>query len=299
MRSWAEVQTEARPVVARYFVARRRGDIVGASVVLRPAFAGIVSPVAWIERGPVVQSLDELPAVLDALANVARRHGCLFLRVMPHVAGDDIARVTSILTSARFANAQARWGRATRTLHFDLAAVTEETIFAGASKEGLRRKLRQAERAGATVRRGRGSEVSVLRELHGKMMKAQGRKSQPDAWFDGVAKRVDAEPESYALFITELDHRIINVTFIVRTGRVATFLMGASAADESSFSISVLGMSAGIRWAHGVGVQTFDLNGLPDEGDEDPKRNSIAQFKRSFSKTMVHFAPAYRRWLLF
>jgi hypothetical protein len=33
-------------------------------------------------------------------------------------------------------------------LPLDLAAVTEETIFAGASKEGSRRKLRQAERAG-------------------------------------------------------------------------------------------------------------------------------------------------------
>jgi lipid II:glycine glycyltransferase (peptidoglycan interpeptide bridge formation enzyme) len=130
-------------------------------------------------------------------------------------------------------------------------------------------------------------------------MKSQGRKSQPDAWFDGVAKLVDAEPERYALFITELDHRPINATFIVRQGLIATFVMGASAADESPFSKSVLGMSAGIRWAHGVGVQTFDLNGIPDENDTDPKRNSIAQFKRNFSKTIVRYVPAYRRWLLF
>jgi lipid II:glycine glycyltransferase (peptidoglycan interpeptide bridge formation enzyme) len=52
-----------------------------------------------------------------------------------------------------------------------------------------------------------------------------------------------------------------------------------------------------VEWARSLGCD-FDLGGVPIEGDTDPKRQSIAQFKRDFAKTRVELIGQHARWLL-
>ena len=58
-----------------------------------------------------------------------------------------------------------------------------------------------------------------------------------------------------------------------------------------------LPMMAAVRWARDEGCTTFDLGGIPMEGDTDEKRAQIAQFKFDFAKERVSLVRQHARWL--
>ena len=73
--------------------------------------------------------------------------------------------------------------------------------------------------------------------------------------------------------------------------------MGASDPAPARFSKMLPCLVAAIRWCRDLAC-AFDLGGIPMEGDTDPKRAAIAQFKRDFSQTRVALVAQHARWLL-
>jgi lipid II:glycine glycyltransferase (peptidoglycan interpeptide bridge formation enzyme) len=297
-RTWARITAAGYPIQPRYFLARDRDGVVGAAVVLRPGWPGLVAPIAWIERGPVVADPGRLREVLAAVISASRRRGAAWLRVMPYADGDARLAIEGTLAKARFKDIQRTGATHAYTLRLEVAGRTDDDLVAGSERETLRRKLRQAAKAGATVRRLAANEFDVLVRLYGELMRSQGRKSNPAGWFDAVREAVRTEPDRYAVFACEKDGEALNATLIVRHGPVATFVMGASGGGKAPFSKAVLPMVEGARWARDIGCAVFDLGGVPDPGDTDEKRTSIAQFKNDFSKAVVRLVHEHSRWLL-
>jgi lipid II:glycine glycyltransferase (peptidoglycan interpeptide bridge formation enzyme) len=89
----------------------------------------------------------------------------------------------------------------------------------------------------------------------------------------------------------------VAAALVIRHGRLVTYAFGASHPAPSRFSKMVPSLVAAIRWCRDLGCD-FDLGGIPMEGDSDPKRASIAQFKRDFAETRVTLVSQHARWLL-
>lgn len=293
-RQWADAAVAGRRFAVEWFLARAHGRLVGAALVLRPRAVGpLLLPAAVIERGPVTARTEDLADVLGALRREALRRGIVRLEVMPYwadAAADDAER---ILARAGFRCVQEHDGAHARTLRVDLSG---ESLFAGKDGESLRRKIRQAEKAGAVARQGGVSDLRALERLHVELMTQQGKHAKPRAYFDALAPIV-ADGTRGALFLCEHDGEVVSALYASRHGRVATFVIGASDGSKRTFSKMVPAMVAAIRWAKGAGCEAFDLGGIPLEGDADEKRRSISQFKLDFSKAPVRLARAHARWL--
>jgi len=296
-RPWANVATAAKPFVHSYFLARRNGRVVGAALILRTQAFGVMAlPFAQIERGPVCDDPAQLPDVLKALLYQARHHGILRLSVMPYWAGEAKLQVERILGQNGFVDRQTFGGRHARSLRLDLSALSVDDPFAGSTLSRIRHEIRRAERAGATARRGQKPDLNAFREMHEQLLRLEGKQPPAAAWYEALAEHFLSCEERGAMFVCEHQGNVVAAVFVARHGALATYVMGASSGQELRFPKMILPMAATITWAKANGVECLDLGGIPMEGDVDAKRASIADFKRSISRTEVAFVHEHVRW---
>lgn len=289
-RAWRAIARAGKYVHSAYFLALDGDRPVSAAHVLRPALGIVPGPVAFVERGPVCDSPADLARVLPLLASALRRRGVLRVHVMPYFSGAEKIEVERALAEARFRDVQKNGGAHVRTLRLDLTG----DPFSGGDRESLRRKLKQAEKAGVRASLGKNSDVLALALLYRQMMRQQSRPAKSRAYFDALARFV--EESRGAVFISEHGDETIAAAFVVRQAALATFVLGASTITQKPFSKMAPAMAEAVRWAKAQGCTTFDLGGLPRAGDRDPKRAQIAQFKLDFAKSPVDLVSEHARW---
>jgi hypothetical protein len=282
-RSWGRVATSIAPAAVKHYLVREGDRIVGAAAVQRPRF-GLSLPVAKIDRGPVCADPEMVGPVLRALW---KKLPLLRLQVMPYWAGERAARVTNALGAAGFKDVQAKGGSHVVTLRIDLRPSMEE-IVAGDERATLRKKIKESVKAKATARAHQ--DGGPLHDLYQGMMAAQGLRGRPRAWFDALA----AQPRA-GLFVCEHQGRIVSAMAAVRHGTIATFLVGATSQDKTTFSKMIPALMEAIRWARESGCAIFDMGGVPMAEDDDPKRAQIAQFKLHFAKKTVALVREHAR----
>jgi lipid II:glycine glycyltransferase (peptidoglycan interpeptide bridge formation enzyme) len=275
--------------VARFFLAREGARVVGAALVLRQMAGPLPLPAIIVERGPVVDDPKDVSRVLASLLAAARRNGVLRVQVMPYWAGVDAANVERLLTEQRFRCVQDLGGAHAVTLRLDIAGKSDEAILAGKERESLRRELRKAEKAGATARRGTLEDTGKLEALYGELMRGQGRGTKPRAWFEALAAHVLAQGKRGALFVCTHEAETIAALFASRHSATATLVLAATTAAPRPFSKMALPVMAAVRWARDEGCTTFDLGGIPMDGD--------TEFKLDFAKERVPLVREHARWL--
>jgi len=296
-RSWAKVATAAKPAVARYFLARRDGCVVGAALILRTQALGAVAlPFAQVERGPVCDDPEHMPDVLEALLDEAHRHGILRLSVMPYWADDVKPRIEHALKERGFSDVQSYTGTHVRALRLDLSSLAANAPFAGNEFTKLRKELRRSERAGAITRRGTEEDVDKFREMLEQRLQSEGKHTPTKAYYDALKDYFLSCDGQRSMFVGDIEGDAVSVIFVTRHGPVAAYAAGASSARELSFSKMVQPMASAVLWAKEQGCATFDFGGMPMQGDTDPKRINIALFKRSFSRTEIALVHEHARW---
>lgn len=281
-RAWADVARNGRALSSRFLLVRRAGEVIGAALVLQPQVLGIRAPTAIVERGPVARSIDDLADVLVALRRACRARGIVRLCVMPYWEGADAMHAERILEEQGFVCAQDFTSAHARTVRLAL----DDRL-----PSDVRAELRRAERAGATARSGGARDVAAFERLHDALMREQGLPAKPRAWFDALVRYPHG-----ALFVCEHEGEVIGAVFVVRHGRLATYVAGAATRAPRSFGKTAPAMAAAIDWARAQGCTTFDLGGIPLDGDSDPKRQRIARFKRSFARTPLALTRKHERW---
>jgi hypothetical protein len=263
--------------------------------VQRARLGPLALPAAIVERGPIVKSPENLEQILPLLIAELRSRAVARIAVMPYFAGDQSEIAEKILRQLRFRSTQKPGGAHVRTLRVDLENKKVDALFSGGERESLRRKLREAEKAGAVVRRGNGGDVRSLQQLHDRMMLAQGKRNKAPDYFRALARFIETE-DAGALFVADHEQTAIAALVAIAHGPIATFVIGASTQSALPFSKMASAMAEAIRWAHARGCESFDLGGIPAQNDADPKRASIAQFKFDFAKTPTLLAREHARW---
>jgi Acetyltransferase (GNAT) domain/FemAB family len=294
-RAWSAVARAAGHVVARFAVVRDGERIAGTALVLRPRVAGVPLPWAWIDRGPVVAEVDRLAPVTRAIARSLRRLGVARLRVMPYWSGTNAETAEVALRSIGMHDVQKPDGPHASTLRLAIGGQSDADLFSGKSKEQVRWRAGQAAKAGAVARRGTPEDWSRLRAMHAALMQSQGRRDRPDAWWQALA-RFTSDDGRGAIFACDFEGRTVAAAVTLRHGALATYAWGASVPEKLPFSKAIPALVAAIRWARDAGCTTFDLGGVPLEGDGDPKRNAIATFKYDFDKQRVRLVKEHAGW---
>jgi len=291
-RAWAPVVTAGKPFVSLFFLARREGLVIGAGLVLRTRLGGVPLPVAQLERGPVSATPQDLPEVLSALRRVCLGRGILRLAVMPYWNGEDRAVAAGFLRGLGFEDRQRVTGRHVRALRLNVAGLPPAEPFAGPNFVKLRKELRRAERAGAIARRGQAGDVQAYCDM---VAARDGHALGADVC-QAMTEHFLVHETERAIFVGEAGGEAVSVIFVERHGPIAYFVAGASSAKELTFSKMILPMAAAVLWARQQGSTAFDFGGMPMAGDTDPKRNSIAMFKRSFSRDEIDLVHEHVRY---
>jgi hypothetical protein len=294
-RAWAEVARAGAHVATGFAIVRDAGRMMGAALVTRTCAAVLRLPWASIERGPVVADVSELAGVARAIASALARRGLAHIRMMPYWAGRDATAAEAGLRLAGMRDVHRLDGPHARTLRIDLAGKSDAELFAGKSKEQIRWRSSQAQRAGAVARRGRDDDWARLRAMYRLLMAGQGRRDRPEPWWQAVSRFVGDESRG-ALFACDYGGRTVSAAVVLRHGARATYAWGASVPDRLPFSKAIPALVAAICWARDVGCTTFDLGGIPTEGDDDPKRNAIARFKYDFDRQPVRLVREHAGW---
>jgi hypothetical protein len=172
---------------------------------------------------------------------------------------------------------------------------SDRELFAGKKREQVRRRIHQAEKEGATARRGAAPDWEQLRAMHTTLMRSQGMRGKSARWWTAVERFV-ADERRGAMFACTWQGRVVAACVVVRHGGLATYTWGASVPEKLPFPKAIPPLVAGIRWARDAGCTAFDLGGVPQEGDTDPKRNAIAMFKLDFEKTRVRLVREHAGW---
>lgn len=293
-RAWARVACAGKPFTPLYFLAWRDGRVNGAALLLRSCLHGIALPFAQIERGPVTADAEALPDVLAGLRRSCLARGIFRLSVMPYWTQGHRAKVESALTDAGFADRQRFAGRHARTLRLDLTAMDERKPWSASGLAKVRQNIGRAVRAGATVRPGRREDLAPFRDMQASLLALEGKKPAAPAWYEALGDYF-LKPGA-AMYVSEFEGSVISAIFITLHNGVATYALGATANLPLRFSKTVLPMTEAILWARAAGAHTFDMGGVPMQGDTDAKRASIAEFKHSYSRTEVLLVHEHVRW---
>jgi hypothetical protein len=293
-RAWADVALRARPCRVRFFLARDGGDVVGAALVLRASVGPVVLPFAEVERGPVCARVEDVPRVARALGRCAALFGVAHLAIMPYWGGDHATQVEASLRAEGFSPANRADGAHAATLRLPLVAGAIERTLGGGDREQLRRLVRKAVAAGATVERGGPSALAEHRRFTARRAVAAGAHDKSRTWYEALAAWLD--DARGAIFVCRFAGKAVGTAIVLRHGGLAVYAYGATDPAPRAFSKSVLPLVEAIRWASDAGCDRFDMGGVPAAGDRDAKRASIARFKRHFAKETLPLVRRHARW---
>jgi lipid II:glycine glycyltransferase (peptidoglycan interpeptide bridge formation enzyme) len=286
--SWQVVQSSGR-VGVRYIIVRDGKKVVGTARILRGERAYWRSPDVIIERGPVVDDVEQLDRVLPAIMTTARRHGIDQVRIQPYWTSDEAVRAAQLAQKHGFSIDTGFDGPHTETLRVGLSAATAPDIFAGSQYASLRRHAAVATRQGLKVRPGSADDLIVFGKLYAAMMEQQGENGTAHAQFASYAPLLASQRA--AVFCAEQAGEVEAMVIVCCHGDQITFHQGATSATKRPYKKMVLPLMAAASWGAAQGACVFDLGGVPKPDDTDSKRTSIAKFKYSFGNTTVNVTP--------
>ena len=279
-RAWAAVAPRAGRHDFVCWLAQTGGRPVAAAVIRRT----ILSPGRWlatIQRGPIVHRPPDLALVLPRMLATLGAHGCCSVQLAPRVRGRDLPVMADALRDAGFtplADDRQPLHRATGIVWLDKP---EDAILAG-FRQGLRRQLRAADKAGVSIRvAGSAADIAVFQSLLDAFRVARpdyDMRGLPDA--AGQARLV-AELGG-AMLLAEREGRAVGAHAFVRQGDEAIWLSMA-ALDDGGASRSAPLLWAGMRHARGLGCVGYDLAGVPLADARDEGEANRARFKAGFA----------------
>jgi lipid II:glycine glycyltransferase (peptidoglycan interpeptide bridge formation enzyme) len=279
-RAWAQVAPRSGRHDFVCWLAQSAGRPIAAAVIRRTT----LSPGRWlatVQRGPVIHRAHDLGIVLPRLLETLGGHGCCSVQLAPRVRGRDLPVMADALRDAGFtplADDRQPLHRATGIVWLDKP---EADILAG-FRQGLRRQLRAAEKAGVIVR-----EVASDADLASYQALLDAfRAARPDYDMNGLP---DAAGQAHliaelggAMLLAEQDGRAIGAHAFVRQADEAIWLSMATVGDDGAPRSAPL-LWAAMRRARELGCVGYDLAGIPLAEPRDEGEANRARFKASFA----------------
>ncbi len=282
--TWGELQSRFGWNVER--LAFHEGH-VGVCSLQRSATIYPGGAVYYVSRGPVVAERERL-VVLDELERRATAGRGLILRVEPNAqVGDEWP---AFFEGRGFTRARPVQPEATRLLRIDLDA---ESLRAG-FKPKTRYNLNLAEKKGVTVRASR--DVATFARLASETGKRQGI-HLPGAAYYQAALALFGPADGVRLYLADHEGETLGGIMVFRFGRTAYYLFGGSSDRKRELMPNYLLHWRAILDFKGLGCDTYDWWGIPEEPAPDHPWFGLYRFKTGFGGETIRYIGLYEHVL--
>ena len=284
-------------------VVAREGDeiVAGAQILMRPTPAG---PAAYVPRGPIISPDDpRLPTLLQAIYDVARRRGTIFLKLEPGWADGSIAP-RDLAAHGFTPSPQTIQPRS--TIVVDLQPDDQEILMAMKSK--WRYNIRLAQRKGVRVCSGSAADLPAFYELLRLTSQRDGFAIHTQEYYTAAWHHF--HPHGLAeLLLAYYGDELLAGLLVFRFGTTAYYLYGASSNRHRNRMPNHLLQWRAMQWAKAHGCTQYDLWGIPDEAGAAVQRGEdvvpgqggmwgVYRFKAGFGgrvmRTVGAFDAVYR-----
>jgi lipid II:glycine glycyltransferase (peptidoglycan interpeptide bridge formation enzyme) len=306
LQSWGWGEFKARfgwPAPARLAVIEGDRFLAAAQVLFRPLPAGWWTT-AYVPKGPLLDPAqpDAAAALLAAIHDTCRHRRAVSLKVEPDWEDTPDAHVW---WRERGFRPSGRTVQPRRTVIVSLTP--DEVSILAQMKSKTRYNIRLASRRGVSVRVGSAADLRGFYELLRVTSAREAFGIHTERYYAEVWQAFAAQG-SAALFIAEYEGRPLAALMAFAWGGQAWYMYGASSNEERQRMPNHLLQWEAMRWAKGLGCETYDLWGIPDV-DESQVGADVAQaeedgvlsqglgglyrFKRSFGGREVRYVGAY------
>ncbi|MDQ4078601.1 MAG: peptidoglycan bridge formation glycyltransferase FemA/FemB family protein [Chloroflexota bacterium] len=280
---------------ARRVAVRRDGVLAaGAQVLFRPLPLG--RSFAYIPRGPILPDDDRslLATLLNEVHQLCRAEGALLLTVEPNwplpTEGEER------LKSLRFREAITTI-QPSATIVLDIRPPEEEILMQMHSK--WRYNIRLSGRKEVKVRTGGAEDFDIYHNLTATTGTRNDFATRPRGYYEDMWAAF--QPDRACLFIAEYENRPLAAIIVVRVGKRATYLYGASSNEERNRMPNHALQWAAIRWARTEGCHWYDFWGIPPEVPVDGEVEEygegglwgVYRFKQGFGGQVVKYPGAF------
>lgn len=258
----------------------------------------------YAPRGPVL-AYEDAPlaeAVTSHLEASARRHRAIWLKIDPElpiatgIPGEEDDQAYAPGQAYRTALLGRGWHFSADQVQFrntivlDLRA-GEEALLAAMS-QNTRRKVRQAEKRGISIRSATTADIPALYDLYALTSRRDGFLIRPRDYYARLWQSFMQAGLAHAL-IAEHEGRAIAHVVLFHFGQTCWYFYGASSNEAREHMPNYALQWAAIQWAINQGYTRYDMWGAPDIFDESDGMWGVFQFKRGFRGTVTRTLGAW------
>jgi lipid II:glycine glycyltransferase (peptidoglycan interpeptide bridge formation enzyme) len=274
---------------------------LAAALLLKRQLPRLPFSILYVPKGPLLDYNNAAlrRVALAQLEQIARREKAIFIKIDPDVAlswGVEDERRSPIGAKFvselkdrgwRFSDDQIQFRN---TVELDLTRPEEEIM--AAMKQKTRYNIRLAGRKGVEVRPGDEGDFVTIADMYMTTADRNEFAVRPveyylDAWRSFHQAGL-AQP-----FLAEYQGQPLAAVIIVRYGRRAIYMYGASTNKERRRMPNYLLQWEAMRWAKAAGCDVYDFWGAPDEFVESDPLWGVWRFKAGFNGRVVRHIGAW------
>ncbi len=243
-----------------------------------------------IAGGPILDWSDKklVKAIFKDMKEQGEANRCVFVRVRPQITDTEKNRKL-------FANLGLK--PAPMYLSVEFAGVldlekSEEEILAGAA-QGLRRKIRKANKSGITVETS--TDPKDIKKFYEIQLETAARHKFVEFSEDFLRKQFEAfaKYDEVKLYTAKLDGEILAQNFMIFYGNEASYHYGVSTELGTKYSGAPLLHMQAMRDARDRGITRYNFWGITGLDETKHRFYGVSQFKRSFGVSELKYLHAH------
>ncbi|QPC81911.1 peptidoglycan bridge formation glycyltransferase FemA/FemB family protein [Phototrophicus methaneseepsis] len=260
--------------------------------------------VLYAPKGPVLayDDIQLAQEIIGWLEKWARRKRAIWVKIDPDVPlatgvpGEEDDTPSTLGQTFKDLIVKRRWQFSKEQVQFRNTIVidlnqSEEDLFASMS-QNTRRKVRQAEKKGVTIRTAGIDDLPILYDLYANTGERDDFIIRPYNYYATLWRDFMEAGLAHA-FIAEYEHKPIAHVILFHFGSKCWYFYGASSNEERQRMPNYALQWKAIQWAKAQGYAAYDMWGAPDEFDESDGMWGVYEFKRGFRGTVVRHIGAW------
>lgn len=300
---WGEFKSRwgwsARPLLLT--IAQSSWEPLAAALVLKRKAPRLPFSILYVPKGPLLNYNDGAlrRVVLAELEKIARYERAIFIKIDPDVVrswGLEKERPSPIGSKFTAELKQRGWRFSADQIQFrnsvELDLGRPEEALLAEMKQKTRYNIRYATRQGIVVRPGTPADFPAIAAMYQETAERDKFTIRPPAYY------LDAWNTFYQAgmaqpLIAEYEGDPVAAVIVIRFGRRAVYMYGASTEKERQRMPNYLLQWEAIRWSKNQGCEVYDFWGAPDEFVEDDPLWGVWRFKAGFNGQVVRHIGAW------
>ena len=272
---------------------RQDGQLVaGAQVLYRSVAFGAIK-MGYIPHGPLVNWDDDeqVAVLLNQLDQSAYQNRAGIMKLEPLLWEDELPPAGwQAITQRHNLRIPSDTIQPPRTILLDLRPAGDDIL--AAMKQKTRYNIRLAGRKGVVTRPGTSEDFPTIASMYKETAGRDDFAIRPAAYYLDAWQTLYDAGLAYP-FIAEFNGQPIAAIIVVRSGRRAIYMYGASLNEERQRMPNHLLQWDAIRWARSAGCTTYDFWGAPDEFVESDRLWGVWRFKAGFNGQITRHIGAW------